>query len=153
MVDPISIVSLSIQVIQILTPVIKALDKACRDGQSIHATLLELQSDLVAVYDLTHNISQLFSVPSFNTAIQTLQKDSNVDLVHGLKNALDGCAREAQRLLEILIRLGLQPRDDWVKQAYLQWRLDRRMDDIDRFRRNFQDYKSSMQLAFQILTT
>lgn len=92
-------------------------------------------------------------MPSFSSAIQTLQVDADINLVHNLKSALEGCSREAQSLLDILSTLGLQLRGEWVKKGYLQWRLDRRIDDIERFRRNFQDHKSSMQLAFQLLTT
>jgi site-specific recombinase len=153
MADPVSIIGLSIQVVQILAPIVNALRNAYRDGKTVHETLRDLQSDLDAVYELTDNIHRLFSVPSFIVAVRGVQNESNVTLVESLERALEGCSREAQRLLDILMKLGLQIRDGRIKQAHLQWRLDRRMDDIDRLKRNFQDHKSSIQLAFQLLTT
>jgi hypothetical protein len=91
--------------------------------------------------------------PASFKAVHDVQDDTNVMLEDSLKRALKGCYKEAQLLLDILRRLGLQVRGNLAAKTYLQWRLDRRMDDIDRMKRNFQDHKSSIQLAFQLLTT
>jgi hypothetical protein len=153
MADPVSIAGLSLQVVQILAPIVIAIGKAIRDGKSVHSSLHDLQSDLEAVYELSDNIHRLFSVSSFTKAVHDVQDDTNVTLEDSLRRALEGCSKEAQRLHDILLRLGLQVRGNLAAKAYLQWRLDRRMDDIDRMKRNFQDHKSSIQLAFQLLTT
>lgn len=153
MADPVSIAGLSLQVAHILAPIVIAIGKAIRDRKSVHETLYDLQSDLEAVYELSDNIHRLFSVPSFTKAVHEAQDGTNVTLEESLKRGLEGCSKDAQRLLDILERLGLRTRDTRTKQVYLQWRLDRRMDDIDRMKRNFQDHKSSIQLAFQLLTT
>jgi hypothetical protein len=153
MTDPVSIVGLSLQVVQILAPLLKALRKAYKEGKTVHATLNDLHSDLDAVYELSSNINRLFSVPTFIDAVRSVQNDTNVTLITSLERSLEGCSKEAQRLLDVLVQLGLQPRDGRAKQALLQWRLDRRMENIERLKRNFQDHKSSIQLAFQLLTT
>jgi hypothetical protein len=153
MIEPISIVSLSLQVAQILGPVVIALGKAYTEGKNVHRTLYELHSDLSAVRELNENINRLFSVTSFIEAIQEVQRDSSINLIASLERALQSCAREAQKLRDLLSKFGLQTSDVRLKQAYLQWRLDRRLDDIEQLKRNFQDHKSSIQLAFQVLTT
>jgi hypothetical protein len=153
MVDPVSIAGLSLQVAQILVPVVLAIRKAYRDGKSVHPTLLELHSDLDAVYELTNNIHRIFIAPKFVEAIQGVQQETDIDLTNSLEHALQSCLKGAHRLLNILVDLGLQTDEHSIKRTYRQWRLDRRLDDIDRLKRNFQDYKSSIQLAFQLLTT
>ena len=151
--DPLSIAGLSLQVAQILGPVLLALKNAYRDGKTVHQTLLDLHSDLEAVYELTDNIHRLFSTSSFIEAVQDVQKESKITLVNSLYHSLESCTKGAQRLLDVLARLGLETGDGRIKQAHLQWRLDRRLDEIDRLKRNFQDHRSSIQLAFQLLTT
>lgn len=153
MVEPVSLISLSLQIGQILTPIVKALAKAHRNRDDIHQSLYDLHSDLGALVSLTENIQQLFSVPSFVQAILEVQKDSNVNLVGGLERPLQSCSREAERLRNLLDVIGLEPRDGRYERTKTKWRLDRCLDDIDRLKRNFQDHKSSIQLAFQILTT
>ena len=153
MIEPISLISLSLQVGQILTPIVKALGKAHRNRNDVHQSLYDLHSDLGAVISLTENIHQLFSVSSFVKAVLEVQKDSNVNLVSDLERALQSCSREAGRLGDPLDTFSLQIRDGRYERTKTKWRLDRRLDDIDRLKRNFQDHKSSIQLAFQILTT
>jgi hypothetical protein len=65
MADPVSITGLSLQVAQILTPIVIAIGKAIRNGKSVHKSLHDLQSDPEAVYELSDNIHRLFSVSSF----------------------------------------------------------------------------------------
>lgn len=153
MADPVSIAGLALQVVQILAPVVQALHKAYRDGKTIHQTLHELHSDLDALYELTENIRRLFNVSRFIDTVREVQRGFNMDLVGSLEHALESCSKGAQMLCDILVKLVLQPKDSVYKQAKLQWRLDRRLDDIDRLKRNFQDHKSSIQLAFQLLAT
>jgi hypothetical protein len=69
MTDPVSVVGLSLQVVQILAPLLKALRKAYKEGKTLHATLNDLHSDLDAVYELSSNINRLFSVPTFIDAV------------------------------------------------------------------------------------
>jgi hypothetical protein len=153
MVVPMDIAGLSFQVIQVLGPVVKALWRAYRDGETVHESLRDLHSDLDAVYELTSNIHRLFSLPSFVDAVQGVQNDTNVELMTSLERSLSCCSKEAQGLLEILENLGLQTREGRFRQAKVQWHLNRRIDKIDRLKCNFQVHKSTMQLAFQLLTT
>ncbi|CAI6341374.1 unnamed protein product [Periconia digitata] len=150
MVDPISLASLSLQVAQILGPAVLALRKAYREGKTLHRTLRELESDLDSIYELTKNINRLLSVKSFADAVRSVP---NVDLVDSLERSLERCLNSAQKLLEVLADLGLDIDANRMKRTWRAWRLDRRLDEIDRNKRNFQDYKSSIQLAFQLLTT
>jgi hypothetical protein len=113
--------------------------------QTVHQTIHALQLDLEEVYELSDNIYRLFNVSTFTKVVHDIQNDTNV--------TLDGCAKEAQRSLDIFSKLGLQVRGSFATRAYLSWRLDRRLDDIDRMKRSFQGHKSSIQLAFQLLTT
>jgi hypothetical protein len=153
MADPVSIVGLSLAVIQIAAPIVIALRSAYRNGRTVHGTLRDLHTDLDAVYELTTNINRLFCVASFIEGVKEVQINANISLVTSLERSLQNCAKETQKLFDTLIELGLEPRDGRIRNAYLQWRLDRRIDNIDQLKRNFQDHKSSIQLAFQLLTT
>lgn len=153
MADPISIAGLSLQVAQILGPVVKALWRAYRDGKTVHESLKDLHSDLDALYELTINIHHLFSLPRFLADVRSVKNDTNVEVMSSLDRSLEGCSKEAQGLLNILGELGLQTWEGLLRQAQAQWRLNRKIDRIDRLKRNFRDHKSTMQLAFQLLNT
>ncbi|KAJ4297490.1 hypothetical protein N0V90_005382 [Kalmusia sp. IMI 367209] len=153
MVDPISIVSLSFQVTKILYKVFDSLKKAYRDGKIVHETLLDLQQDAYAVYELTSNIHQLCGVPAYIDAVRGVESEFGIDLEEGLERALERCYKGAQNLLDILIKFGLQTDASSVKKSYQAWRLDRRLNDIDKIKSKFLHYKSSIQLAFLSLTT
>ena len=100
-------------------------------------TLRDLQSDLNAVYELTDSINRLFSVTSFVDAVRSVQKENNVNLVQSLERALESCSRGAHSLINIPIPLGLDTDANCAQRTYKAWRLDRRLDDIDRLKRNF----------------
>ncbi|KAL6709616.1 hypothetical protein ACN47E_001044 [Coniothyrium glycines] len=152
MVDPVGIAGLSLQVARILFSIGVALHDAHRDGKLIHQSLAELQDTLNAVSGLTESINRLFSSANFREAFREAQREINVDLVHSLERTLESCAKESQKLLDILTELGLQLPVGSIKRTYLQWRLDRRLDNIDRIKNNFQAYRGSFQIAFQALT-
>lgn len=150
MADPVSIAGLSLQVAQILGPAVLALIKAHREGKTIHQTLRELEFDLKSICELVESIHSLLSVKSFADAVRSVP---DVKLTETLGSALQRCLSSAERLSSTLADQGLDIGAGRIKRTWRAWRLDRRLDDIDRQKRNFQDYKSSIQLAFQLLTT
>jgi hypothetical protein len=151
-VDPISITSLSLQVAEILFSITSAIVRTYRDGKTVHRSLSELQEELDAIYELSDNINRLFRVETLVEAIKKVQQESGIDLLRNIERPLDHCLEGAHRLLDILTKLGLPMEVNGVKRTYVQWRLDRRLDDIDRIKSNFLGYRSSIQLAFQTLT-
>lgn len=153
MVDPVSIVGLSLQVVQILTPIIIALTKAYKDGKKFDQNLVELQTDINSVNMWAKDIATLFRVPDIAKAIQDVESKSDVELGAGIQRALQSCATDAEKLKKVLKKFGLKVHGNSAERAYYQWRLDGRQDDIDRLKRNFQDYKSSIQLNLLTLNT
>ncbi|KAI4660684.1 uncharacterized protein J4E78_005389 [Alternaria triticimaculans] len=153
MADPISIVGLALTVIQILRPAVQQLKDAYSNGGSIHQTLDELRADSEAVCDLIDNIHRVLSTPSFVAAVEEVQGASQVNLLECLQRALQSCEREAQRLSNFIYDLDISGATGRLRQGVLQFKLDRRSDDLQHIKRNFQDHKSSIQLAFTVVST
>ncbi|KAI4687480.1 uncharacterized protein J4E88_003069 [Alternaria novae-zelandiae] len=153
MADPISIVGLALTVIQILRPAVQQLKDAYANGGSIHQTLDELRADSEAVCDLIDNIHRVLSTPSFVAAVEEVQGASQVNLLECLQRALQSCEREAQRLSNFIYDLDISGATGRLRQGVLQFKLDRRSDDLQHIKRNFQDHKSSIQLAFTVVST
>jgi hypothetical protein len=93
--------------------------------------LLDLQSDLEAIYILTTNMNWLFNQPDFMDVVHGVQNEIDVELLSNLERFLSGCSEEAQKLLRILDKLGLQVQETRLKQVKLQRCLNRRKDGID----------------------
>ncbi|RYO58371.1 hypothetical protein AA0113_g7774 [Alternaria arborescens] len=153
MADPLSIIGLALTVIQILRPAVQQLKDAYSKGGSVHQSLDELRADSEAVCDLIDNIHRVLKAPNFIAAVQEVQGESQVDLLECLQRALRSCEREAQRLSNLLYDLDISGATGRLRQGMLQLKLDRRSDDLQHIKRNFQDHKSSIQLAFQVVTT
>jgi hypothetical protein len=79
-------------------PVVLAIRKAYRDGKSVHPTLLELHSDLDAVYELTNSIHWMFIAPKFVEAIQGVQQGSDIDLTNSLEHALQKLSQRSAQI-------------------------------------------------------
>lgn len=150
--DPLSICGLSFAVIQILRPVITDLTEAVVNGGGVNQALEELSGDLSTVCDLVENIHQLFRTPDFIDTIRG-SLDGSVKLIEVLGRELDNCSRDAQKMRDILVDLDLTLTNNRVKQTFKLYRLNNRMEDINAIKRNIQDHKSSIQLAFQMITT
>lgn len=153
MADPLSIIGLALTVIQILRPAVQQLKDAYSKGGSVHQSLDELRADSEAVCDLIDNIHRVLKAPNFIAAVEEVQGESQVDLLECLQRALRSCEREAQRLSNLLYDLDISGATGRLRQGMLQLKLDRRSDDLQHIKRNFQDHKSSIQLAFQVVTT
>ncbi|CAN9432399.1 unnamed protein product [Alternaria alternata] len=153
MADPISIIGLAFTVIQILRPAVQQLKDAYSKGGSVHQSLDELRADSEAVCDLIDNIHRVLKAPNFVAAVEEVQGESQVNLLECLQRALRSCEREAQRLSKLLYDLDISGATGRLRQGMLQLKLDRRSDDLQHIKRNFQDHKSSIQLAFQVVTT
>ncbi|KAH7067923.1 hypothetical protein FB567DRAFT_253124 [Paraphoma chrysanthemicola] len=153
MVDPVSIVSLSLQVGQILAPIVKALFKAHNNRDNVHSGLYELHTDLGNVVSITESIHGMFKVSRFVESVHEVENESNVDILGGLARALQSCSREGSKLHVILDDLGIGTRDGRYERTKMQWRMDRRAHDIERLKSNFQGHRSSIQLSFQLLAT
>lgn len=111
MADPVSITGLSLQVAQILGPIVKALWEAYRDGRTVHETLKDLGSDLDALYELASNIHHLFILPRFLRDVRDMKSDMNVEVMISLEHSLEGCLKEAEVFSNIFEELGLHARD------------------------------------------
>ncbi|KAI4637021.1 hypothetical protein J4E93_010687 [Alternaria ventricosa] len=153
MADPISIVGLALTVVQILRTAVKQLKDAYSKGGSIHQTLDELRADLEAVCDLIDNIHCVLSTPNFVAAVEEVQGASQANLLECLQRTLQSCEREAQRLCNFIFDLDISGATGRLRQGVLQFKLDRRSDDLQHIKRNLQDHKSSMLLAIQFITT
>ncbi|CAN9270265.1 unnamed protein product [Alternaria alternata] len=153
MADPLSIIGLALTVIQILRPAVQQLKDAYSKGGTVHQSLDELRADSEAVCDLIDNIHRVLKAPNFIAAVEEVQGESQVDLLECLQRALRSCEREAQRLSNLLYDLDISGATGRLRQGMLQLKLDRRSDDLQHIKRNFQDHKSSIQLAFQVVTT
>jgi hypothetical protein len=130
MADPLSIAGIALTVVQVLRPVVTSLTEAYVNRGSVYQTLDELKADLVAVCVLVDNIYLLFSYPSFTESIREVQRESRVNLLESLERALRSCSRDVQSLSDILFDFGTANSSGRFKQSILQFRIDRRLDDI-----------------------
>ena len=151
--DPVSITASALTILQILKKVSGSPVGFIRDAGCVNQTLEELRSDLNTLSDLVYNIQCLFETASFLAAIRESHTDQKVNLVDPLGRALQNCARGVQHLADILEELDSSDVGGRIRQGVLQFRLNKRMDDIIRIRETFLDHKASIQLAFQMITT
>jgi hypothetical protein len=152
MCDPLSIAGIAVSAIQILTPLIEALKNAYDERGSAHQTLDELKADTIAICELLDHIRQLCSVPTFVAGVEELQKGTRANLLDNLEQHIRGCHTDAQRLCDVLRDIGIEKSQSRFQLAKLQYRLNDRADDIFRIKQRFQDHKSSIQLALQVVT-
>jgi hypothetical protein len=152
MCDPLSIAGIALSAVQVLAPLIEALKNAYDERGSAHQTLDELKADAIAICELLDHIHHLCSVPTFVAGVEELQKGTRANLLDNLEQHIRGCHKDAQRLFDVLRDIGIENSKSRFRLSILQYKLNGRADDISQIKQRFQDHKSSIQIALQVVT-
>lgn len=147
--DPLSIATLAFTAIKILLPAIEALASACYDAGSVHQTLDELRVDTIVTSTLLQEIGEALNNPAFVRGVEDVQRGTH--MLNGLERHLQICHTEIENLRDLLDELGWDHSTNRFKKSILQFRLDRRTEEIVRLKQRFQHHNSSIQASMTLL--